>query len=506
VARRVKTSVVSARHRLLPLAWFGLAALGCGAVACGGGPPADPPLPRLNGIVVFCVDTLRADALGSPDRGPGRLPSVALLAKEGVTFADATASAPWTGPAVASLLTGLTPARHGFGLGFDETATRRLSPSVNTLAELLQAHGWFTTAMTGGGWVSPEQGLGQGFDFFTSEFDLLEAPSLIQEWARRRPKDRPFFLFLHTFAPHDPYGDKSSYYRGGCREQPDVGAVADEILATFERREPIPPHLYAEAMRIRWADPCGRLSFERRLGPDHVRAILQHSLEWAQGEWRDQPGVGPDYADRLRAAYDDGLAYADRRIDEALRALRDTGISRSTAIVLCGDHGEAFGEGGHLHHGQSLHDALIHVPLVVVAPGRLPAGSLVRGGCGTVDVLPTLLDLARITVPEGLDGRSLLPLVRGETTGRPVISEAQRMPVQGRPAAGLASVRTPRAKWVLEYDLASGVVLDESVFDLVADPQETTPLPPSAVRAQGPTFCLAVGVEAQPAVCAQSSN
>jgi hypothetical protein len=94
-----------------------------------------------------------------------------------------------------------------------------------------------------------------------------------------------------------------------------------------------------------------------------------------------------------------------------------------------------------------------------------------------------------------------------------MLSEGQRSAVGDRPAAGLVSVRTPRAKWVLAYDLATGEVLEEAVHDLVADPEERTPLPPSSVRTHGPTFCLSVararnevlgryGVAPQPPACA----
>jgi arylsulfatase A-like enzyme len=124
-----------------------------------------------------------------------------------------------------------------------------------------------------------------------------------------------------------------------------------------------------------------------------------------------------------------------------------------------------------------------------MAPGE------VRGSCSIADVAPTLLELAGLPVPRGLDGRSLLPLASGAVPGRPVVARAEGA-LPGRAAAGptlrLTSVRTEHAKALLVRDPRTRAVLVEELYDLVADPGETTPLPLRDLDRFGIAFVRAV--------------
>jgi arylsulfatase A-like enzyme len=475
-------------RRLARLALLAALPGSCGAVACGGSErPATAARPALAGVIVLCVDTLRADAVAPSRSGPALLPSVAEFARDATAFADATAAAPWTGPSVASLVTGLLPSRHGLDVGFDEAASKVMSPAVPTLATRLRAEGWFTSACTAGGWVTPLQGLGQGFDYFSSDFDRMDPGEFVAQWQERRPKDRPYLLFLHTFVAHDPYGDKSGAEQGRCSARDDAVRLADAVSVHLDRGDRVPADLFGDAIVLRWGDACDCLAFEDRLGAVRVQNLLAGTLAWTQGGWRDDAAAGQSVARRLRAAYDAGLSALDRRLERTFAALREAGAFRDAAIVFAGDHGEAFGEGGCLYHGQSLHDAVLRVPLIVRAPGRLPGGVEVRGGCSLVDVLPTVLDLAGLPAAEGIQGRSLVPLAVGTGRGSPAVAEGRRAATATRPEIGLVSVRVPEAKYVLEYDVASGAIVREMLFDLVGDPHETEPLAP-AQRPYGASF------------------
>jgi len=476
-----------------------LAALASGAVACG--VPARPVVRDSGppGVVVICMDTLRADAFGLPGKGgslpglaPGRLPSVDAFARDAVVFADATAPAPWTPPSVASLLTGLRAAGHGVGARLHDYGPHPLSPAVRTFAEILEERGWFTSAATSGGWLTPEQGVGRGFATFSSDFDLHDPAEVVAHWQATRPRGRPFFLFLHSYVAHDPYGDKDVLAQGRCGDPTEAERVADGIIAAVDEGAPVSADLYADMVRIRWTDLCGRTTLDHRLGTERLRPLLARAKAWNQGGWRDDPALGDRLAARLRTSYEEGLSFVDRRLARTFEALEAAALPKGTVVVFTADHGEAFGEDGQLYHGQSLNDAVLRVPLIVRAPGKLAGGRVVRGSSSLVDVMPTVLDLVGVPVPARLDGRSLVPLARGEAKPVPSVAEAERAAVGDRPEIGMVCVRTRAAKWVLEYEVETGTWVREYLYDLREDPEERNPLPSDAGPGYGVTFCRAV--------------
>jgi arylsulfatase A-like enzyme len=134
-----------------------------------------------------------------------------------------------------------------------------------------------------------------------------------------------------------------------------------------------------------------------------------------------------------------------------------------------------------LHHGRWLHEELVRVPLYVAAPGW-PAGKVVDASCSLMDVVPTVLELVGLPRPEGIDGRSLVPLVEQGAPGRPSPSEERRTDAEtGFPEddVSLFGLRDGRWKWVRAVDHRTSKVLEE-VWDLEADPATQRPLPPGS--------------------------
>jgi arylsulfatase A-like enzyme len=435
------------------------------------------------GIVVVCLDTLRADAPAS-----GRMPALAAFASRATSFRDASTTAPWTPPAVASMWTGLGPDRHGVG------PAGTMPSAVRGVATAFRDAGWSTIAVTGGGWVSPA--ILPGFDVVTASFDEVGPEESVRTWAGARRTDRPFLLFVHTYAAHDPYGEKRSGLverdpRGAAAIEADVAALLEAAAARG-----LPAPLDAAAVRL-VADASRRdpawLRVLLRDSPASLREAMAGQVNaWLDGGWRDDPVAG-DVPGRLRAAYDAGLAWADATFARTLAALEAAGLPEGTAIVVAADHGEAFGEHGVIGHGTTLWDEVLRVPLFVSAPGRMAPGE-VRGSCSIADVAPTLLELAGLPVPRGLDGRSLLPLASGAVPGRPVVARAEGA-LPGRaagPTLRLTSVRTEHAKALLVRDPRTRAVLVEELYDLVADPGETTPLPLRDLDRFGIAFVRAV--------------
>jgi arylsulfatase A-like enzyme len=426
-------------------------------------------------LVLLVLDTVRADAVGFPGGPQGVMPAVERLARGGVRLRDASAAAPWTVPSMASLLTGLLPSDHGCDGPGDPP---HLVGAVTTFAEVLHAsYGYQTAAYVAGPWFGAHDSLLQGFERVRTGFALRGAGRLLEPFVRGRDPKRPFFLLLHTFEAHDPYG------RGNHPWPP---------------REATPSPLPAGALAEPWArtrafllDRRARRALREREGP----ALQQEVGRYMASGYRAHPR--PELAAELRRAYEDGLRWVDGMVGATVERLEASGLLENTVLVVTSDHGEAFGEHGTLGHGRSLYDELLRVPLVLKGPPPFDGGRVVAGGVGLVDVLPTFLDFAGCVPVPGLPGRSFLPLLRGEGGGRAVRAQARRERANtGQDVSVLASsVRSPRWKYVLTFDRLRGTVL-ESAYDLRADPGERQDLCAATGRADalafGPAFCAAV--------------
>lgn len=441
--------------------------------------PAPAATARVPGIVLVCVDTLRADALEADAASDG-LPSVRAWARRATAFSDAIAPSAWTLPSVASLLTGLHLTTHGV---LELSADARLAGAVPTLATTLQRAGFSTAACTGGGWVSPENGLGTGFDRFHVDFDRRPPSQAIVRFAKETAPDRPFFLFLHTYGAHDPYGDKTPMFTGPCGDADAslTSALAEAVTA----RRPLVGELRHRFLRAFLGDPCAHATLLAGLGHTNASNLwLEDCRGWADGGWRDEPG-GPETCDALRVAYRRGLAATDRRLGELLEAL--DAFPPETVVILTGDHGEAFGEHGVVHHGRYLFGELVHVPLLVRAPG-FPGGTVVAGPCSLVDVAPTCLELAGIAPGSPTDGMSLVGAAMGARTPRTVRSTV----APGDAAAGgverqrrRTSVRDATLAWIGTLDLPSMTWVEDVWFDRhdgveAPTPRATPPTPTPA--------------------------
>lgn len=460
----------------------------CDATTSAAPAPARPPPP---GIVLLVVDTLRADAVPLDDASPTRLPSLRRFAKEATTFSDAIAPGAWTPQSMPTLLTGLTPPHTGCE-GMPERPVPPLPEAVLTLAERLKAVGYSTTAHTGGGYMSPGQGLAQGFDLFTPSFDTLGPEACISTWARGLAPGTPFFLLLHTYGPHDPYGTKDA--RAIASAAPSPLPPSPTLRRVHEHPED--PDSVEAALRdpvtmrtcvYEWFfDGLARPANSRLLhGGDPTKAFSRRMRRWLDGGYLQDPEGREPIERRFREAYEAGLSPTDEVLGRTFAALEAAKLPPDTIVIVTSDHGEAHGEHGFLTHARSLHDEVVHVPLWIRAPGRLPAGAVVRGTCGLVDVAPTLVGLARAPAFQGeLDGRSLLPLVRGEAGGHPILSSADRQLVSERGDRNVreTTVRDDRLVWSYTYDLETGDLVDEHVIDRVADPRALAPRPVDSIE------------------------
>jgi choline-sulfatase len=115
------------------------------------------------------------------------------------------------------------------------------------------------------------------------------------------------------------------------------------------------------------------------------------------------------FADR---PYDGEISYMDYMLGQVVAKLRERSLLGRTIIVVAGDHGEGLGDKGEWGHGVFLYEESLRVPLVLFAEGRLPAGTVVKPRVRLIDILPTVLDLMNLPVPQGAQGLSLVPYVQ----------------------------------------------------------------------------------------------
>ncbi|MFO0931231.1 MAG: sulfatase-like hydrolase/transferase [Planctomycetota bacterium] len=446
--------------------------------ASGGGGRRAVVTAKVPGIVVVCLDTVRTDVV-EPGADHQGLPSLRAFRAGATSFDGALAPSSWTAPSVTTLLTGLEPGSHGV---LDPSFRARLPASVPTVAAILRAAGFSTAACTGGGWVGEPSGLAAGFDQFSTDFDALPPAEVVARWERRRPSNRPFFLFLHSYAAHDPYGDKSRRNARTCAPAEAVRGL------TYVERARVPPADDAaiEAARrayfeLRMTDPCGLAAVEDGLGETATRELWAGCRAFMDGGWRADAG-GRALVARVRAAYHAALPHVEARLAATLAALE--ALPKGTVVVVCSDHGEAFGEHGVLQHGRQVVPELTRAILVIRADGW-PAGGVVPATVGLVDVVPTLLDLAGTTTRVRFDGQSLVPVVASPARGRPVasvVTSNDDATSGDEPWNRRAAVRDDDVAWTGTFDRRTGQWTSERWYDRKGDPDEHHPLPAPPVR------------------------
>ncbi len=389
-------------------------------------------------ILLVSLDTVRADRMSLYGYDRETTPRLdAWATRRAVIFEHAIAPAPWTLPSHASVFTGLNPYRHGANI------QGPLLPHLPVLAELLRQSGYETRATAVGPVLAPEYGLDRGFGRFqvrgtlnleVAAHELDQGVAQVAEWLRQG-RERHDFVFLHTYQAHDPHTpEQPAFARLG-------GVIEDErsyvTLGTPTR------------------DQLGRLVVDWQLvtPPGPVARSLV-------------PGADKRL---LGALYDSGLARVDEKVARLLEQLEAEGLADNLVVIIFSDHGESLLEHGLAGH-HDLYEEDLHVPLLVAAPRVARPGQRIETPVSLVDLLPTVLDLAGIEVPRGLDGISLAGSLRGrEPANRPLWSYAAS---SGR---GFAVRRSTFEKHLFASSLWANGYQRGQRFLLADDPAEERP-------------------------------
>lgn len=406
------------------------------------------------GVILIQADTLRPDHLGLYGHRRDTAPFLNRMATEGAVFKHVFAQAGWTKVSTPSIMTSLYPSTHGVF-----TLDDRLPAAATTLAEVYRQAGYATLGLSSVMFTGQYTNLHQGFEELHEQVSLTDAGGpytsktareyvdRAAEWIERH-RDIPFFIYLHVFDPHSPYEPRRPF---------------DALWADQSKRD---EHVRQfEALRKTIADPF--LAARGMATPEEMTAA----------------GVDPAaYIAYDKDWYDSSIRGLDVELARLFERLRSAGLDDRTAVVFLSDHGEEFQEHGRMWHGQSTYGEMARVPLVVRWPGHVPAGLVVDQAVQLIDVMPTLLDLSRLTHPEGLQGQSLVPLFQkpgsGTTNGdpvpgwrqRPAIVEKQPMGQPGYPNAA-ESYAIIDGGWKLVHNKVRPPERPEfELFDAVRDP------------------------------------
>jgi arylsulfatase A-like enzyme len=449
-----------------------------------GGSAAAAKGPRLN-LVLILIDTLRADACDAHAEGGGAMPYFASLARTGVNFRQASAPAPWTLPSLMSLMTSRLPHEHG--VHGNDLVLPRLN-DLTTWPEILTHLGYDTAAFVSQKWPNARAGMLQGFAHVDEHFALRASSEILAPWVEKRNPTRPFFLFLHTYEAHDPYGEANHPWP---RPPADQYARAIEELSALG---PQPPT--RDLVRRMVLDDGAREALRREVRFRAWQADTTRYL-WSGLRTDDRQDLAAALAGDLRRAYVDGTTWVDAQLRTTVEFLQAARLLENTLLIVTSDHGEAFGEHGMLLHARQLYDELLRVPLVVRGPAPFQNPREVDASVGLTDLLPTFLDLIGAPALGAADGVSLRPALEAGAAGRPVVAEEVRTHYHtgGESVATLGSVRTARWKFVATYEMKDGTYVEE-LYDLVADPGEAENLVGAGDFAPAPSgddpFCRAM--------------
>jgi arylsulfatase A-like enzyme len=426
-------------------------------------PPAPSGLPN---VLVIVLDTLRADHLSSYGYSRATTPEIDKVAGQGVLFENAIAPSSWSLPSHASLVTGRSVDEHGMGnvqpmpwMGWGKSGLNGLP----TLGEALRTRGYRTGAFSANRiYFTGNVGLGRGFihfeDYFYSVGDSLVRTQFGREFARlymnrsSKSKFTRAFRALGLGSWLDKDSEGSGDYSGVYGVRKRASEVNREALRWVESDRQHPFFAFLNYLDVHY--PYG--------GPaDYPKPA------WDRGTAIDE--------------YDAGLKYDDDCIGQLLGQLEQLGILKNTIVVITSDHGEGLGDHGLSYHGAALYWDLVHVPLVVSYPGRVPEGVRIERPVANTASASTIMDLVGGNEKQ-FPGPSLSllwsksvpdnwPDPVSELPQTNTIVAADRVLQSKIPIAAdgwMKSVVTPR--WHLIAHQKHG----EQVYDWQADPRELT--------------------------------
>jgi len=386
-------------------------------------------------VVLILTDTVRADHLSCYGYERNTSPHTDSLAAAGTLFENCQGQASWTLPAMATILSGVSPVVHGAGR--NRSGFHGISSEAPWLPLAFYRRGYRTAAFFNVMFMNEDFSFHRGFQHFdcrgvASGNSLRKAGPTVDdflEWLDAGDADKPFFAAVHFYDPHIPYRAPEPY------------------RSLYTNSE------YSGDFGDSWGEGVTEM------------------MEVNSGE------VVPSEADlqNLMALYDGEITYMDSEIGRLLAELRARGFSENTIVVIVGDHGEEFLDHRGIEHGRTLYQETTHVPLIVAGPG-FSGGGVVTQHVAQLDIAGTLAAAAGIEFTVFEPAQKLLE----------EMDAARGIPASGvlwRTQGDLVSIVSDNSKviWSVEDDSIES-------FNLAADPLEQELLEPSENQMQAAGF------------------
>jgi arylsulfatase A-like enzyme len=424
-------------------------------------------------LLLIVMDTVRADASSLYGYSRNTTPRLDAFARRGRTFDRAIAPAPWTLPSHASLFTG----RWAWELAVGPD--RRLDARHPTLAEYLARHGYATAGFVANTvFCSAEYGLARGFDHYedhvVSPLEILRSTAL--GWLACKRLEGILDRVYEATGREPRHALETEYYRK------DAERINRDALRWIDRHRDRPFFVFLNYLDAHdpYLPPEG---YDRRFG-ERPRSVADFRLlrRWSSD---DLARRDPRSVTLARDAYDDCLASLDEQLGNLFDALERRGVLDETIVIVTSDHGEHFGEHRHrdmplFGHRKSLYQPEIRVPLIVVAPGRVPPATREPRPVSLRGLPATVVDLLGIGAGSPFPGQSLLvpPEAPSDEGGPTHLGDAVLAEFASR------TDRHPeRRYWGSPPGLVRAIVADgkvyhrhhdghEELYDLTSDPHE----------------------------------
>jgi arylsulfatase A-like enzyme len=354
-------------------------------------------------VVMITVCSLRRDFVGIYGEHPGLTPAIDSIAEGGYHFSHAYSASNFTLAGLTAILTGRFGSSTGV-TGWDKGLTK----DVPVLPEVLGIYGYRTAAFTidAPSGFRPDYGLHRGFQ----HMEIIDTPrdtpdgrwrkgepgeggmsaQPVVDWLAKTPTDKPIFVEFHSRSAHFPFvitdKDADQDPTGITQLLWDAGNVTKRAAG-----QAMPGMAGGTSQN-------GVVGFQ---GPDPLQVQVEK--------------VGQPAVEMWKKRYGEAVSRMDIDVKRVLEALAARGRLDKTILVLVADHGESLSDHGELLHGDAYYDGVVNVPMIMKVPGMKGDSKPIEGLASHVDILPTILGLVGAVNPAGIDGTSLVPLMKRET-------------------------------------------------------------------------------------------
>lgn len=366
-------------------------------------------------IILIMTDQQRGDAIGCAGNDVVQTPNLDRLARDGYLFSNAYSSCPSSTPARAGLLTGMSPWHHGM-LGYGAVAEHY----TYEMPQMLRDNGYYTFGIGKMHW-NPQNALHGFHGTLLDESGRVESKYFCSDYRKWLSIEAPGVDPDITGVGWNDHGAR--VYQLPERLHPTVWTAneAIKLISNYSDSRPL-------FLKVSFARPHSPYDPPQRV-LDEYKGIAMPPA--AHGEWSDGIGAdltdpnknkeaafgqfAPEYIDNSRRHYYAAITFIDEQIGHLIEALKKNGMYENTLIIFTSDHGDMMGD-HNMWRKTYAYEGSAAIPMIIKVPASMPVskpkGTQIDAPVELRDVLPTMLDAAGDTVPAGMDGASMLSLVK----------------------------------------------------------------------------------------------